>query len=150
MFGKKNSKWSEFALLNKRKEVKEDPNSVANGRRRKRFQCLVANGRSKRRFQCLVVNGREGEAPFHLSHFPPNKFDLTFIFSFDLKFLLYHGSRSLLTHFLFFPWPTNYNRAFWCHKSSAHSLSIWFWLNFFFFLEIIAPHMATSYEPQAP
>ncbi len=46
---KKNPKWSKFIILKRRKwkEVKEDPNLVANGR----FQCLVALGR----FKCLVV-----------------------------------------------------------------------------------------------
>jgi len=52
----------------RKKEVKENPNSVVNGR----FQCLVANGRfqcfvangkfqclvANRRFQCLMANGR--------------------------------------------------------------------------------------------
>jgi hypothetical protein len=43
---KKNPKWSEFTLLKKRrrKKVKEDPNSVVNGR----FQCLMAKGRRRR------------------------------------------------------------------------------------------------------
>ncbi len=44
---KRNSpKWSEFALLKRRrrKGVKENPNSMAKGR----FQCLVANGKKMR------------------------------------------------------------------------------------------------------
>jgi hypothetical protein len=42
----KSPKLSKFALLKRkrRKEVKENPNSLANGR----FQCLVANGRRRR------------------------------------------------------------------------------------------------------
>jgi hypothetical protein len=48
--------------------------------------------------------------------------------------LLYHGSRLLLMHSLPFPWPINYNHAFWCNESSTHSLSIWFRLKIFFFL----------------
>jgi hypothetical protein len=35
--------------------------------------------------------------------FPPTNFTQTFIFSFDLKLLLYHSSRSLLMHFPTFP-----------------------------------------------
>jgi hypothetical protein len=58
----------------KKKEVEEDPNSVANGRLKclvafgrfkclvalERFQCLVAFGR----FQCLVANGRKRRSTF--------------------------------------------------------------------------------------
>ncbi len=50
------------------------------------------------------------------------------MFSFDHKVLLYHSSSSLLTHFFPFPWPINYDCTFRCHKSSTHSLQIWFWL----------------------
>ncbi len=31
------------------------------------------------------------------------------------------------TSFLPFPWPINYNHAYWCTKSSTHSLPNWFW-----------------------
>ncbi len=77
---------------------------------------------------------------FTFSHFPPNKFYLNLqFFSFDFKVLLYHGSKPLLTHFLPFPWPINYDCASRCNKSSTHSSPIWFWLNIFFiFLEIMA------------
>ena len=47
----------------------------------------------------------EGEKKilFTSSHFPSNQFLLKpLIFPFDLKVLLYHGSRPLLTHFLLF------------------------------------------------
>jgi hypothetical protein len=71
---------------------------------------------------------------FTSSHFSPNKFYLNIqIFSFDLKVLLYHGSRSLFTHFIFFLWPINYDWAFQCNKSSTHSLLIWFWFKIWFF-----------------
>jgi hypothetical protein len=43
-------------LKKRRNEVKVDPNSVANGRRR--FPCLEVNGRRRRRFPCLEANGR--------------------------------------------------------------------------------------------
>jgi hypothetical protein len=33
-------------------------------------------------------------------------------FSFDIKVLFYHGFRSLFSHFLFFPWPINYDHIF--------------------------------------
>jgi hypothetical protein len=102
--------------LKRRKEVQEDPNSVANGR----FQCLVANGRRK----------RSTFSP--LPTFFSRNFTYTFIFSFDLKVLLYNGSKLLLTHFLPFPWPINYNHASQCNKSFTHSLLIWFWMKIFF------------------
>jgi hypothetical protein len=122
-------------LLNRRrrKEVKKDPNSATNGR----FQCLVANGRRRRNIL------------FTFSHFPPNKFYLNLFFSINLKVLLYHGSRPLLTPFLPSSWPINYNHTFWCNKSFTHSLPIWFWSKIYFpFLEIMASCMATSYKPQ--
>jgi hypothetical protein len=37
MFRKESPKSSDFAFLKRRKEVKEDPHLVANGRRRRRF-----------------------------------------------------------------------------------------------------------------
>jgi hypothetical protein len=44
----------------------------------------------------------EGERKilFTFSHFPPTNLLKPLIFPFDLKFLLYHGSRPLLTRFL--------------------------------------------------
>ncbi len=71
--------------------------------------------------------------PFTSFHFPPQQLYLSLFFSIDFKVLLYHGSRPLLTPFLLFPWPINYNHTSRCNKSSTHSLSIWFWLNFFSF-----------------
>jgi hypothetical protein len=51
----------------RKKEVKEDPNSMGNGR----FQCLVA----LERFQCLVANGkRRKNILFASSHFLPTNF----------------------------------------------------------------------------
>jgi hypothetical protein len=60
----------------RRKEVKEDFNSMANGR----FQCLVANGRFQclvafGRFHCLVANGRRRRNTFSLLPIsPPTNF----------------------------------------------------------------------------
>jgi len=96
MFGKKHPKSFYFALLKRRKEMKEDLHLVANGRRRRRFLCSEANGRRKRRFLCSEVNGRRkirflcSEANgrrrkrffFTSSHFPPSNFIYTFIFFF--------------------------------------------------------------------
>jgi hypothetical protein len=46
----------------------------------------------------------EGKTPFHLSPLSPQQILLKpSIFSFDLKVLLYHGFRPLLTPFLLFP-----------------------------------------------
>jgi hypothetical protein len=61
MSGKESPKSSDFALLKRRKEVKENPHLVANGRRMRRFLCLEANGRKRRRFF------------FTSSHFPPKQ-----------------------------------------------------------------------------
>jgi hypothetical protein len=81
---------------------------------------------------CWPLKG-EGETSFsHLFTFPPNKFYLNLFFSIDLKVLFYHGSISLFIPFFPFPWPTNYNHASWCNKSSTHSSLIWFWLEIFF------------------
>ncbi len=93
---KESSKWSEFTVFKRRKwkELKEDPNSVGNGR----FHCLVALGRlhclvtlgrlhylmalgrlhclvALGRFHCLVPNGRRKRNTFsHFPTFPPIKF----------------------------------------------------------------------------
>jgi hypothetical protein len=84
-------------------------------------------------WKVLMFGGQWEEkhlSPF--STFPSTNFTWTFIFSFDLKVLFYHGSKSLLTHFLSFPWPINYNHAFQCNKSSMHSLLIWLKIEDFF------------------
>jgi hypothetical protein len=58
---------------------------------------LVANGM----FQAWWPMEGEGKSPFHLFPLSPQQILLKpSIFSFDLKVLLYHGSRPLLTHFL--------------------------------------------------
>ncbi len=67
------------------------------------------------------------------SHFPPNNLFKPSIFPFDLKVLLYHGSRPLLTNFLPFPWSINYKCTYQCNKCSTPSLSIWFWFKIWFF-----------------
>jgi hypothetical protein len=83
MFGKKRPKSFDFDFLKKRKEMKEDPHLVANGRRRRRFVCSKANGRRKRRFLCLEANGRRRRRFFFTSsHFPPSNFIQTFVFFF--------------------------------------------------------------------
>jgi hypothetical protein len=64
------------------------------------FQCLVANGM----FQAWWPMEGEGKTPFHFFSLSPQQILLKpSIFSFDLKVLLYHGYRPLLTHFLPFP-----------------------------------------------
>jgi hypothetical protein len=50
---------------------------------------------------------------FHLFPLSPQAILLRpSFFSFDIKVLLYHGSRPLFMHFLLFPWPINYDRVF--------------------------------------
>jgi hypothetical protein len=56
---------------------------------------------------------KKEKVPFHLFPFSPQAILLRpSCFSFDIKVLLYHGSRPLFTHFLPFPWPINYNHTF--------------------------------------
>jgi hypothetical protein len=81
-----------------------------------------------------VANGRWKKNTFSpLPTFPLTILLKLSIFPFDLKVLLYHGSRPLLTHFLAFPWSINYDCACQCNKSFTPSLSIWFWLKIWFF-----------------
>jgi hypothetical protein len=75
--------------------------------------CLVTNGRRRRRFYVWwpmegkgkgsLLGGQWKEKEKYLfisSHCPPNQFLLKpSIFPFDLKVLLYHGYKPLLTHF---------------------------------------------------
>jgi hypothetical protein len=89
-----------ICLLKRRKrEVKVDSHLVVNGRRRRRFPRLEANGM----FQAWWPMEGEGKIPFHLFPLSPQPISLKpSNFPFDLKVLLYHGSRSLFTHFLLF------------------------------------------------
>jgi len=71
----------------------------------------------------------EGKTPFHLFPLSPQQTLLKpLIFFFDLKVLLYHGSRPLFTPFLLFIRSINYNYASQCNKSFTPSFLIWFWL----------------------
>ncbi len=71
-------------------------------------------------------------------------------FSFDIKVLLYQGSRPLFTHSFLFPWPINFDRIFLMSQIPHTFIIDSIWLNIFsFFLEIMASHMAMSYGPQA-
>jgi hypothetical protein len=73
------------------------------------------------------------KVPFHLFPFPPQATLLRpSCFSFNIKVLLYHGSRPLFMHFLIFPWLINYDHAFWCHKSPTHSVLIQFGWKFIY------------------
>jgi hypothetical protein len=55
----------------------------------------------------------------------------------------------LLTHFLPFPWPINYNRASRCNKSFTHSLLIWLKIEDLFpFPWNYGVCIFTSYKPQ--
>jgi len=162
MSGKERPKWPKFALLKrrKRKEVKEDPNSVAYGRfqwleANGRFQCLLVFGRfpclvALKWFQCLVVLKGEGETSFSpLFTSSPNNFTWTFFFPLILRLYFTMVLNCYLMPFFLFPWPINYNHASWCTKSSTHSSSSWFWLKIFFpFLEFTTSCMITFYELQ--
>jgi hypothetical protein len=113
-----------------RKEVKEEPNLVANGR----FQCLMALGRFQVRW--LLEGEGEGEASFSpLFILPPTNFTLTF-FPLILRFYFTMVLDCYFRPFLDFSWFINCNHTSWCTKSSTHSLPSWFWLKIFSFLWI--------------
>jgi len=79
---------------------------------------------------------REGEATFsHSSIFHPIRFYLN-IFSFILGFCFTMVLDHYFTFFFPFPWPVNYNHAFWGTKYFTHSSFSWFWSKIFFFLWI--------------
>jgi hypothetical protein len=56
------------------------------------------------------MEGKGSISPFPT--FPQTTLFKPLCFSFDIKILLYHGSRPLFTHFLLFPWPINYDHTF--------------------------------------
>jgi hypothetical protein len=69
-------------------------------------------GKGKGSYARRLMEG-EGEVFFHFFPlFPQTTLLRPLSFSFDIKVLLYHGSKSLFTHFLPFPWPINCDRAF--------------------------------------
>jgi hypothetical protein len=80
----------------------------------------------------------EGEGSFSpLLIFPQTTLLRPSFFSFDIKVLLYHGSRPLFMHSFLFPWPINHDCVFWCRKSPTHSLPIQFdWRSLFFSLKL--------------
>ncbi len=101
-------------LKRKRKKVKVDPKFGGQWKVKEKVLCLVANERWKKNH-------------FHLFPFSPQPILLKpSIFPFNIKVLFYHGSKPLFICFLLFPWPINYDRVFWYHKSPPHSLSIRF------------------------
>ncbi len=126
---------------------------VANGRRRRRFSCSEANGRRRRSSPCSEANGRRRKRfPFTPFHFPPNKFYSNLSFFYFLFFsliLTFYSTMVLAVTYAFprFPLHISYDRAFDV-TSSLHFIvdSIWLKISSFF-LEIMASHMATSYEP---
>ncbi len=95
---------------------------------------LVANGKFQAWWpmECSKLGGQwnvKEKTPFHLFPLSPQQTYLNLqFFSFDIEFLLYHGVRSLLVHFLFFPRSKNYDCAFRCNKSFTPLLSIIFCL----------------------
>jgi hypothetical protein len=73
-------------------------------------------GQWKEKEKVLMFEGQWKETKkvlFHLFPLPPQATLLRpSFFSFDIKVLLYHGSRLLFMHFFPFPWLINYDRAF--------------------------------------
>ncbi len=90
------------------------PSLVANGKRRRSFQCSKANGRKRRSFQCSEANGRRRRNfLFTFFHFPPQAthlgfrpFPLTSQFHFTIVLSRYLRIPS------FCPWPINYDVPF--------------------------------------
>jgi hypothetical protein len=109
----------------RRKEVRENPNLVANGR----FKVWWS-------LECSMLSGlweKKEKHHFHLFSFStPNKFYINF-FSLILRFYFTMVLDRYFMSFLPFPWPINCNHAFQCTNSSTHSLLNWFWSKFFSF-----------------
>ncbi len=109
------------------------PSFVANGMLQASWPMECCKLRGQWNVPSFVANGRWRKNTFSpLATFPPTILLKPSVFSLDLKVLLYHGPRLLLTHFLPFPQFINYDFAFQCNKSSTPSLSIWFWLKHWF------------------
>jgi hypothetical protein len=151
----KNHQWFEFALLKKRrgKDVKKDPNSVANGR----FHCLVAFGRfhwltALERVHCLVANGRWKRNTFSFLPTSSQQILLKLSIFFPLTLKSYFTmvlSRYLRISFLFFEL---YITTTHLDVTSLPHIHCWFdfdWrFDFFPFLEIMMSRMVTFYGPQ--
>ncbi len=83
-------------------------------------------------FHAWVPLEGEGKTSFSpLSTFYLIRFYLN-LFSIDFKELFYHYLDYYFTSFFLFPWPINYNHAFWGTKFCTHAFLSWFWSNFFF------------------
>jgi len=77
---------------------------------------LMFESQWKEKEKVLLFGGQWKEKEkvlFHLfPFFPQTTLLRPSFFSFDIKVLLCHGSRSLFMSFLSFPWPINYDHAF--------------------------------------
>jgi len=77
---------------------------------------LMFGGQWKEKERDFMLGGQWKEkekVPFHFFPFSPQTTLLRpSFFSFDIKVLLYHGSRPLFMHLFPFPWLINYDRAF--------------------------------------
>ncbi len=95
--------------------MKVDPKLGGQKKEKEKVLCLVANGRRRRRrfFAWWPMEGEKKVSFSHIPTSPPQQLylDLRF-FPFDIKVLLYHGSRLLFTHSLPFPWPINHDHVF--------------------------------------
>jgi hypothetical protein len=101
--------------------------SQLGGQWKEKEKLPMLGGQWKEKEKLFVLGGQWKEKEKFLStsfHFSPTNFTQTFIVSFDLKLFLYHGFKLLLTHFLPFRQPINYDRTSQCYKSFSHSLPI--------------------------
>jgi hypothetical protein len=88
-------------LKRRKREVKVNPK--LGGQWKEKKKVLLLSGQWKEKEKVI----------FHLFPlFPQITLPRLSFFSFDVKVLFYHGSRSLFTHFLPFPWPINYDHVF--------------------------------------
>ncbi len=76
----------------------------------------MLGGQWKENEKVLMLGGQWKDMEKVLFHlfplFPQATLLRPLSFSFNIKVLLYHGSRPLFTFFLPFPWPINYDCAF--------------------------------------
>ncbi len=99
------------SLLFKEKEKGSEGRSPNGGQWKEKEKVPMLGGQWN--VPSLVANGRRRKNHFHLFPLSPQPILLKpSIFPFDLKVLLYCGSRPLFTHFLPFPWLINYDRLF--------------------------------------
>jgi hypothetical protein len=114
MFGKEKAKM--IRLCPFKEKERSEGKSPFGGQLKEKERDLMLGGQWKEKERDFMLGGQWKEkekVPFHLFPLSPQATLLRpSSFSFDIKVLLYHGSRPLFMHFFPFPWLINYDRAF--------------------------------------